>query len=156
MGDLVPSIIVGISASSLCFAVLAFNVNREKLRLDLYNKRFEIFRAALDFSNVAYGWNASDEQLTTYRIFLRALIESQFLFSAKSGVSEILGEMNEKFRKVFAVNEIRERGAHTAMPQEFMESVAQASDGANWILSTAIPQLTEKMRSYLNFHTLKA
>ena len=155
LNDTVQSILVGISVPTLCFTVLAWWINREKLRLDLYNKRCEVFRAALDLSNVVIGWSGSAPQLTTYRQFLRALIECQFLFPAKSGVPKILREVNQKFSKVFAVNEIRQRGAHTAMPQEFMKSVLESTDSGNWILSTAIPQLTEKMKPYLDFHTLR-
>jgi hypothetical protein len=150
----VPWIALIVSVASAGFAGSAFWVSREKLRLDLYNRRFEIFRAAVDFSNVISAWTGSDEQTATRQLFIRAVVESQFLFSKESGIFEILSEVHTKSFKRLAMDTLREHAA--IMPKEVAQAAMESVEAVNWIVFEAVPQLAEKMKPFLNFHTLTA
>jgi hypothetical protein len=56
---------------------------REKLRLDLYNRRFEVYLRALDFMQALMMWSSiPPEERQPKRIaFIRATRESRFLFA---------------------------------------------------------------------------
>jgi hypothetical protein len=141
-----------VSVGSLSVAFLAAWSNRERLRFDLYNKRFDIFIAAVNFSNAMSVWSGSEEQIKTRQSFILAVNESRFLFSRESQVFSILSEINEKSFKKFGIETLRPYA--DAMPREFMGQVNDSIDAMNWIVFSAIPLLTEKMRPYLNFHQL--
>jgi hypothetical protein len=67
-------------------------VSREKLRLDLYNKRFGVYEAALDFNIALSKYSGHlDEQFKLKHIaFIKATREAQFLFSQDSKIFGIL------------------------------------------------------------------
>src|SRR5271167_3415454 len=56
---------------------------REKLRLDLYNRRFDVYLNALDFMQSLMMWNdiPQEERLPKRARFIRATRESRFLFA---------------------------------------------------------------------------
>ena len=120
--------------------------------MDLYNKRFQIFSAAVDFSNVISSWAGSDDQKATRLLFLRAVNESQFLFSKESGVFELLLKMNEKSFKRLGMGQLREHAA--TMPLEVNQAALESVDAVNWIVFAAIPELAVKMKPFLDFHML--
>ena len=155
LNNVISWLAVGISVASLCLAGAAWWTSREKLRLDLYNRRFEIFRAAVDFSNILSVWTGSDEQLAARLLFRRAVIESQFLFSKKSGIFAILSEMQNKSLSRFAADQLLARVDRDSMPNKCLQAADESMEALHWILFSAIPELTEKMKPYLNFHRLK-
>jgi hypothetical protein len=60
-------------------------IAREKLRLDLYDRRFEIFSSIFDFYNAMISWTGTLEQEEARARFFRAYQESGFLFTRESG-----------------------------------------------------------------------
>jgi hypothetical protein len=93
----IPWIALIVSIVSAGFAGSALWVSREKLRLDLYNKRFPIFRAAVDLRNLHFrvltkGHEANQDVLDD---FFRAKEEAAFLFKDSDGVKDLLDRMHE-------------------------------------------------------------
>jgi hypothetical protein len=154
LNSAIPWIALAVSVASACFACAAWWTSREKLRLDLYNRRFEIFRAAVDFSNVLSAWAESDEHMAKQLLFERAVIESQFLFSGESGIFEILSGIRRKSVKKFAADQLLVREDRACFPDKCVQAADESIEALNWILFQAIPQLTEKTKPFLNFHTL--
>ena len=56
-------------------------VEATKLRLDLYNRRFQIFESIFDFYDALWQWAGTAEQKAVRRKFFRASEEAGFLFS---------------------------------------------------------------------------
>ena len=56
-------------------------IAREKLRLDLYDRRFEIFSSIFDFYKAMISWEGTPEQEKARDRFFRAYQESGFLFT---------------------------------------------------------------------------
>ena len=70
-------------------ALLAWRVARDKLKLDLYDRRFAIYDAALDYYFLRTGHHTSSDPETRERIerkCIKACREARFLFDERSGV----------------------------------------------------------------------
>ena len=70
--------------------------NREKLRLDLYDRRFKIYVRVLEFYNAVILWDGSDEQQGLKAPYTQAFRESRFLFPKNSGIFSFLDEFSKK------------------------------------------------------------
>jgi hypothetical protein len=75
---------------------------REKLRLDLYDRRWKVFKSIFDFYYVMIAWEGTDEQKAVRDQFFMAYQESAFLFDPADGVEQILKDLNDKGRKVMS------------------------------------------------------
>src|SRR5208283_3299593 len=93
---LISMIALAVSAASLCVAGLAWWINRERLRLDLYNRRFDVYSRTLDFYHALIEWKPTDLERTqtslqdspqlrnAQKAFIKGSREAQFLFDDAS------------------------------------------------------------------------
>jgi hypothetical protein len=65
-----------------------------KIRLDLYNKRFSVYTAALEYYQSVW-WGTLDDVNEKAHVFTKAYRESLFLFSSNDGVYEILSRIQQ-------------------------------------------------------------
>jgi hypothetical protein len=103
---LLPWLAFAVSLASLFIAASAFWTSREKLRLDLYNRRFDVYSRALDYAHSLDDWIPTDAERASHslqdsadlertkRAFIKASRESQFLFKDTSGVHKLLEQMH--------------------------------------------------------------
>jgi hypothetical protein len=133
-------------------------INRNKLRLDLYNRRFDVYSKALEFFIFLLSYNPSNISTEVcknlHKDFIKALRESKFLFDDKSNVHNILKQMNDK---AFLIIGLKEQGGALAKadPLEFNKMNEQSLEAMHWF-NEAIPKLEKAMARYLNFHKLTA
>lgn len=85
---------------SIFLAYIAYQqmrINKEKLKLDLYNKRFEIYSCTLKFK-----LELENNQLTseTHQKFIEVKNASKFLFSSDNKIYESLDEIHDKSFKI--------------------------------------------------------
>lgn len=139
-----------ISVLSLGVSAAVWWVSHEKLRLDLYNRRFDIYSRALDFYHSLLTAGDSDSDLeNAQRNFIRASRESRFLFDKASGVHRLLEQMHADASVIIGY---RDEAPKFTGPdllqynQKFNESWNR--------MHAAIPLLEEGMSKYLNFHTI--
>ncbi|MDD2852823.1 MAG: hypothetical protein PHY09_13110 [Desulfuromonadaceae bacterium] len=134
-------------------------INEEKLRLDLYNRRFEIYSRALDYFQALVLYDASPELQTDLMIlrktFIKSCEESQFLFEKKSGIYELLKEMHTKSFERTGFKEISQQLAKTGAVDEVTNGFTKSEETLQWF-SDATSKLRDKMAPYLNFHKLAA
>ncbi|HNY51086.1 MAG TPA: hypothetical protein PLV50_14270 [Smithella sp.] len=148
-----PIIIAALVAT---IAFWQYKVNKDKLRLDLYNRRFDIYSRTLDFYQALLSYNhsvASKESFSTLqKKFFKGFRESQFLFDEKSSVYSILDQMHTKS---FQIIGFKERGEVLAKsdPDEFTKMNEQNMAALQWFNET-IPKLEKAMSNYLNFQKL--
>ncbi len=71
-------------------------VSREKLRLDLYERRFDVLARTLDFVQGLAKWHSLSEsdQEQKHSAFIRAARESRFLFASEPRICQLLDEIN--------------------------------------------------------------
>jgi hypothetical protein len=126
--------------------------NQEKLRLDLYQRRFEIYLRVIDYYWALLEWKDTPEQIATRGPFVKAFCESKFMFPIKSGVYEYLEEFNlHAFRVSNFKSAIDSWGE--SFPEEKAKLAIQRTENVNWILSS-LDKLQERMAPFLNFHSL--
>ncbi len=106
LAALLPLLAFAMSLASLLVAAGAFWTSREKLRLDFYNRRFDIYSRMLDYVYALDGWNPTDAERAshalqdcaelerTQRAFVKATREAGFLFKDKSGVHKLLEQVH--------------------------------------------------------------
>jgi hypothetical protein len=91
-------------------------INEEKLRFDLYNKRFEVYRSTVEFVNALHFLESAESVDAKHIAFVKSVWESEFLFDRSSGIHQLLNEMNSGSFKVLKFKETS--AALQGMPQE--------------------------------------
>ncbi len=129
-----------------------WTTNQEKLRLDLFQRRFDIFLRVLEFHWALLEWKDEPEQQALQGPFVKAFCESRFMFPEESGIHAFLNEFHlHAFRVTHfksASDPIRE-----VMPAEFLKLANQRTQDLNWILNS-MDIFLAKLAPYLNFHSL--
>jgi hypothetical protein len=143
----VPVLTMLIAASVALIAFYQWKTNREKLRLDLYQRRFEIYLRVLDFHFAI--WQKDEPKLNLLHVqFMKAFWESKFLFREKSGIYDFLDDYNLRTSRVRVYrSQIPPRSDLTP------EERAQLIKDEIWI-KDCIGILEEKLSPYLNFHSI--
>lgn len=140
-----------VSAIAACVAAYAAHISNEKFRLDLYNKRFDIYSVALEFFNALTIFDPSKDAkdfMLLHNRFIKSREESWFLFGKDSGIYELLGEMNNN---AFKITGFKKHGkALASCLPEFIKAFEES--GSAWRDSGAIiSKLKVAMEPYLNF-----
>ena len=143
----VPVLTMLIAASVALIAYYQWKTNREKLRLDLFQRRFEIYLRVLDFHFAI--WQKDEPKLNLLHApFMKAFWESKFLFPEKSGIYDFLDDYNLRTSRVRVYrSQIPPRSDLTP------EERAQLIKDEIWI-KDCIGILEEKLGPYLNFHSI--
>jgi len=166
LSSVVPWLSSAVSLISVFFTAAVWWVSREKLRLDLYNRRFKVYSRTLDLFHILETWSPttleaastslqdSPELSSAQRAFTKASRESQFLFPDDSGIHRLLVQVHTDMIAVIGYK--RDRGpklasqpeALTPAYYEFLECYKRIRD--------SIQPLEQKLSKYLNFHALSA
>jgi hypothetical protein len=121
--------------------------NQEKLRFDLYQRRFEIYLRVLDFHFAI--WQQDEPKLNLLHMtFMKAFWESKFLFPEESGIYDFLDEYNLRTSRVRAY-----RSQIPPSSDLTPEVRAQLTKDEIWI-KDCIGVLDVKLGTYLNFHSI--
>ncbi|MCE9968898.1 hypothetical protein LZ620_07735 [Aeromonas salmonicida] len=83
----IATIILGIITASVAYIQL--KVSSAKIKLELYNKRFNIYITTLDYYVSIYKGNSESVDESSLK-FIKSFRESKFLFDEDSGIHEIL------------------------------------------------------------------
>lgn len=130
-----------------------WKTNREKLRLDLYNRRFEIYVKTINFYQNLVEFDKSKEvgQLSrSHKEFIIAKQESIFLFDKNSTVLDLLESINSAAFKIIG---FKQHGSdlERASPEEYMKMMIGMQDAYSHI-NDHINKLDAAISPYLNFH----
>ena len=130
-----------------------WKVARQKLRLDLYNKRFAVFEVTLKLYQESFGETAPSESkyAELHRQFIKAMIEARFLFSGDSGIAELMESFN---KSIFIIKGSRSMIKTQGIPPEERLKIYNQFLEEQMQLSNKIEQLERKMKPYLSFEQL--
>jgi hypothetical protein len=147
---LTPSVI------ALVVAYLAYRqwrIAKQKLRLDLYAKRFAVFEIALHFyQDLLDGSGSSKEdQEMLHRQFITAMIECRFLFASNSGLKGLMEEMN---KSAFVIKGSRDVLKTQGIPSEMFQETMNRLHTEQASLEKKIQSIQTAMAPYLSFHGL--
>jgi hypothetical protein len=126
-------------------------LGREKLRLDLYDRRWKIFRGIFDFYYVMIDWRGTNEQKAVRDQFFMAYQESAFLFNPADGIEQILKDLNEKGRKVMSYKEGNLEDWDAKSKAALLEEVGQIQ---TFGFEDGLTKLKNAMAKYLGFQNL--
>jgi hypothetical protein len=128
-----------------------WQTNNDKLRLDLYNRRFEIYLAVLNFYQALVLWEGTETQIALQLPFLRAYRESMFMFPPESGVYELLTEFHNHAYNITQFEKLRPYFKDST--QHLFQKANERSESVNWVVGS-IQTLEERMKPFLSFHRL--
>ena len=126
---------------------------REKIRHDLFDRRFKIFESVFDFYNVMISWDGTPEQIAVKDRYFKGYQASAFLFSKESGVERSLKDFFDDANKVmnFRKNGDNYKEDHALYMRLFEESTRIQTFGAEEHLA----RIKSAMSEYLNFEDYK-
>jgi hypothetical protein len=131
----------------------AEHIETTKLRLDLYNRRFQIFVSIFDFYEALIGWTGTPEQRAAQTRFFRAYQESGFLFSKESGIEDTLKRLHEEPAKVIGFKEYGEDYKSGGV-EFYLERFKEANHVLLVEFDAALVKLKTELAKYLNFHAI--
>ena len=136
-----------VSILALVVAFFALWVSADKLRLDLYNKRFDIYLRTLKFQQPLLRARKEDGTFAALQTdFMIASRESTFLFSPKSGVYDQLRKLHEASAAI--VQDIP-----NDLPREKKSELEEKHSDAIVLWSDpGLEKLENLMKPYLKFH----
>ncbi|MCP9758484.1 hypothetical protein EGI20_04030 [Aquitalea sp. S1-19] len=148
-----PPFVTSVIATFVAFvAYQQWKTNQNKLRLDLYNRRFEVYSNTITFfqelSALPPG-DRSEEFKEVQRAFIRSCRESQFLFSDESKIFEMLEKIHSDSFKVIG---LKASGSSLAGDPELLSKMALDASAALADFDASIKKIETAMSKYLRFH----
>lgn len=116
--------------------------NRNKLKLDLYNKRFSIYSDTLNFNHELNEENGSTTEML--RKFIDSKEASKFLFSDDPSIYDLLNKIH---KESFKVNGYKKISNYPASENKSFDNMHDALI----FINNNIPVLQEKLQKYLSF-----
>jgi len=154
--DLLWKLVTAVATTSVAVYVARISkrqllTNQEKLRLDLYNRRFEIYTRVLDFYQAIVIWEGSPEQIALQYPFLKAYREAKFLFPKDSGVFDYIGQFHKHAFTIVHFGKLKFLAREA--PEEFLKHSRQRENSLSWLLNSML-ELEERLAPFLNFHEI--
>jgi hypothetical protein len=127
--------------------------HRERIRLDLFDRRYEVFNSVLGFYNAILLWNDTPEQAAARDRFFYAYQQSGFLFKKDSGIQELLKELHEEGHKVIG-NKQSSADISKQDPALGTSLFLKTQDIQINRFPAALDKLKLALAEYLNFHNV--
>lgn len=163
MIDAAPWVAIAVSVASVFFTGFAWRTTHQKLRLDLYNKRFDVYSRTLDFYHALSEWGRptdsemastslqdSPELRAAQKAFIKASREAGFLFDKDSGIQKRLEQMHYDTMGVIGYK--RHLGPKLVGPA-LISATAEFAECLKRI-TNASPTLEQMMMEYLDFRVI--
>jgi predicted enzyme related to lactoylglutathione lyase len=128
-------------------------IETTKLRMELYNRRFQIFVSIFDFYEALLGWTGTPEQRAAQTRFFRAYQESGFLFGKESGIEDTLKRVHEESAKVIGFKEYGEDYKSGGV-EFYLDRFKDAQHVLLVDFDAALVKLKAELPKYLNFHSI--
>lgn len=136
----------------------------ERLQLDLYEKRFNIYVAVLDLYQVDMHTELDEKKeiaeplqaakrtfaniKEAERIFVKAFRESQFLFEIQDGIYDTLNKIKDAQNAISADHENRTKQTRD---REYTNLILESAGKARLLFPTLLIELETQLAKYLNF-----
>ncbi len=127
---------------------------KEKLRHDLFERRWRVFETALDLYYAMISWAdvPTPEQVKAKDAFFRAYQQSGFLFSKESGVEDLMKDLNDMANRVTGLKKsLRNVGIDV---DERVAWQKEIDDIQTHRFEETFLRLKSAISPYLNFHQL--
>lgn len=125
------------------------DIARNKLRLDLYDRRFEIFSSIFAFYEAMISWTGTPQQQEARDRFFRAYQESGFLFTKESGIEALLKTLNDAGLQVIGFKENSEH--YKSVLALMIEQFEKTTDIQTRVFEDGLAKLKAAIHPYLDF-----
>lgn len=133
---------------TLFLAYIAYQqmqINKKKLKLELYNKRFEVYTDTLKFYQELIGEEITKE---THLKFINSKEAALFLFSRDPEIYKILDEIHSNSFKVSGFKKIST--SLIGAPDEILKANNEMQQALSWTMER-VPVLQKRLRKFLSF-----
>lgn len=141
--------VVGLVALTVAWSQM--RIATAKTKLDLYNKRFSVYLAALEFYQYMHSDTNEDLKAKSNKL-THAYRESKFLFDIKDGIYETLGRIQKAGAPVRAYNEFRKDAISDGDRSMRLFDKSQA---ALLDMEKDIYILEDQLKNYLSFYNVR-
>ena len=141
--------VVGLIALTVAWSQM--RIATAKTKLDLYNKRFNVYLAALEFYQYAFS-DSKEGQKEKASKLTHAFRESKFLFDSKDGIYGTLERIQKAGAAIRAHDEFKKNpSSDSDMAWKLFEKSQTALLG----MEADILKLEDQLKDYLSFHNVR-
>lgn len=150
----ISGVVAVVGVVALFVAIAQMRIASAKIKLDLYNRRFSIYVAALDYYQSA--WGKTEKNMTEAGSgFVRAFRESVFLFDRNDKIYETLDRIKNHGAAIgFNKNANSSENWPMKYDSAAMIMLKQRSDRAYEEFEKDLLLLEEQLQKYINFKTI--
>jgi hypothetical protein len=146
----VATVVIAVYVASV--GTLQWFIAREKLRLDLYDRRFNVYVNSVQYMQTVVDWQLLDAEtrIADRRAFIHAVRESRFFFADEERIFRLLEEFNIRSFKVTAFIEQNHSAEALYDNPRFQQRYAEHQSQLEWITNAPI-RLEEHLLPYIGF-----
>ncbi|ALU60445.1 hypothetical protein ACA40_11450 [Pseudomonas syringae pv. lapsa] len=150
----ISGVVAVVGVAALFVAIAQMRIASAKIKLDLYNRRFSIYVAALDYYQSA--WGKTEKNMTEAGSnFVRAFRESVFLFDRNDKIYETLNRIKDHGNAIgFNKNASSSENWPMKYDHPTMTILKQRSDRAYEEFEKDLLLLERQLQKYINFKTI--
>jgi len=141
--------VVGLIALTVAWSQM--KIASAKTKLDLYNKRFSVYLAALEFYQYVFS-DSKEGQKEKANKLTHAFRESKFLFDSSDGIYETLERIQKAGAAIRAYDEFKK---NPNSDSDMAWSLFDKSQTALLGMETDILKLEDQLKAYLSFHNVR-
>jgi hypothetical protein len=145
------AVLVGFAALFISF--LQWRIARDKLKLDLYNKRFNVYVCAIDHYQAGMADDLAEIRRTEV-MFVKVSRESIFLFRKEDGILPLMRKISQDCNSITAYTKEDAKGVDA--DQLMLREYVKLRQEPLLRLETPLLELEGKMASYLNFQNIQS
>lgn len=138
---------IGIITSIIAYSQM--KISSAKVKLDLYERRFNVYVVALNYYQVLYLKSIEEENICKLEL-VRACRESKFLFNEDDGISEILDTIRNTGEQIGQYVDFAETNGYLNPNNPYKEALY-----APTILVKNLEELEEKIKPYIQFENVR-
>lgn len=144
-----------ISIAGFGVAFSQMKIASAKTKLDLYNKRFSIYVATLEYY-LSIWKNDIEDMEEKAREFTKAFRESQFLFDTQDGIYKVLGKIQQNGSTIFEYHKVVQgKAKNFEAGPDAIKALHVASVSATDQFRINLELLEKKLRTYLEFKNVE-
>lgn len=147
----ISGIVAIVGVATLLVAIAQMKIASAKVKLDLYNKRFNVYLATLEYYQSAYGKIEGSMRAKSVQ-FVKCYRESQFLFDKDDKIFETLNRIMTHGNQILVYEETQ--SGSTNVSQETAYLLHEKSVEARSAFEKDLILLEEQLAKYINFKTI--
>lgn len=138
---------IGIITSIIAYSQM--KMASAKVKLDLYERRFNVYVAALNYYQALYSKPIEEEKICKLE-FVRVCRESKFLFNEDDGISEILDTIIKAGAQIAPYVDYIEQNGYLNPNNPYKEALYALT-----IFVKNLKELEEKIKPYIQFENVR-